>query len=104
MGSPTALADDAVLQELLQETKGPQGRCIYVATGALWGALDIQKMADIGTLKVFGTQCAVVSFQLIGQGLKVTMKKHPSNFKVLGRLVPLVESVRDVPITLYEGI
>lgn len=32
------------------------------------------------------------------------MKKHPSNFKVLGHLVALVESVREDPVTLYEGI
>lgn len=37
------------------------------------------------------------------QGLKVTMKKHPTAFKVCGPLVALVESVQDDPITLYEG-
>lgn len=31
------------------------------------------------------------------------MKKHPSAFKVCGRLVALVESVKDSPVTLYEG-
>jgi hypothetical protein len=37
------------------------------------------------------------------QGLKVTMKKHPSCFKVLGHLVALVESVKEDPVILYEG-
>lgn len=32
------------------------------------------------------------------------MKKHPSAFKVCGYLVELVESVKDSPVTLYEGI
>lgn len=32
------------------------------------------------------------------------MKKHPSNFKVLGRLVALVESVQEDPVILYEGM
>jgi aspartate dehydrogenase len=34
--------------------------------GALWGADDIKRMADRGTLK----------------GLKLTMKKHPSSLKI----------------------
>ena len=33
----------------------------------------------------------------------MTMKKHPSNFKVVGRLVALVESVKEDPVILYEG-
>ena len=51
MGSPTALADDTVLQALLAESQRA-GHGLYVASGALWGAHDIQKMADRGTLKV----------------------------------------------------
>lgn len=51
VGSPTALADDALREKLAQEAKG-SSHCLYIATGALWGALDIQKMADIGTLQV----------------------------------------------------
>ena len=31
------------------------------------------------------------------------MKKHPSAFKVCGHLVALVESVKDTPVTLFEG-
>lgn len=51
VGSPTALADDALHEKLAQEAKLNK-HCLYIATGALWGALDIQKMADVGTLQV----------------------------------------------------
>ena len=51
IGSPTALADESLLRALLESSdKSKHG--LHVATGALWGASDIQKMADQGTLKV----------------------------------------------------
>lgn len=50
VGSPTALAEEAVRKKLLQEARDSHG--LYVAAGALWGAQDIQKMADRETLKV----------------------------------------------------
>lgn len=55
MGSPTTLADDAVREELVEEASQSHG--LYVAAGALWGAQDIQKMADGGTLKVCWYVC-----------------------------------------------
>jgi predicted dinucleotide-utilizing enzyme len=51
VGSPTALAEDMLRERLAQEAKVSK-HCLFVATGALWGALDIQKMADAGTLQV----------------------------------------------------
>ena len=49
IGSPTALADDEVMERI-------KGACtahaLYVPVGALWGGHDIQRMADRGTLKV----------------------------------------------------
>ncbi len=53
VGSPTALSDDTTNSELVEEAKRSHG--LYVASGALWGAQDIQKMADRGSLKVGGT-------------------------------------------------
>ena len=50
MGSPTALAEDSVREALIEGAKGEHG--LFVAAGALWGAVDIQRMADRGTLKV----------------------------------------------------
>ena len=50
MGSPTALAEDSVREALIEGAKGKHG--LYITAGALWGAVDIQKMADRGTLKV----------------------------------------------------
>lgn len=50
IGSPTALADRELSTTLTEEARHSHG--LYVAVGALWGAQDIQKMADGGTLKV----------------------------------------------------
>lgn len=85
IGSPTALADRELSTTLTEEARHSHG--LYVAVGALWGAQDIQKMADGGTLK----------------GLKVTMKKHPSAFKLCGYLVEKLQNIGSDPFTLYEG-
>lgn len=37
------------------------------------------------------------------QGLKVTMKKHPSAFKLCGYLVEKLQNIGSDPFTLYEG-
>ena len=37
------------------------------------------------------------------QGLKVTMKKHPSAFKLTGHLAELLTTVGGTLLTLYEG-
>ena len=50
IGSPTALADRTVHQALFEAANKFHG--LYVPVGALWGAEDIKKMADRGTLKV----------------------------------------------------
>ena len=66
VGSPAAFADSGV-----DELARSPAHTLFVPAGALWGALDIQKMADRGTLA----------------GLEITMKKHPSSLKVQGHLV-----------------
>ena len=38
------------------------------------------------------------------QGLKVTMKKHPSAFKLTGHLADLLKTVGETALTLYEGL
>jgi predicted dinucleotide-utilizing enzyme len=66
----------------------PSRTGIYVPAGALWGAEDIKKMADRGTLK----------------GLTVTMKKHPDSLKVLGPLQAKLDAyVPDAETVLFEG-
>ncbi|KAK8752229.1 hypothetical protein OTU49_012626 [Cherax quadricarinatus] len=85
VGSPTALATQAVEEEL-REAATSHG--LYLPAGAFWGAEDILKMADRGTLKA----------------LKVTMTKHPSCFKLEGDLQvknALVSGSKQV--TLYDG-
>ena len=56
IGSPTILADPAV-EKTICLTTHPHG--VYIPVGAMWGAHDIRKMADMGTLKVIPThvQC-----------------------------------------------
>ena len=69
MGSPTGFADPATEAALrAAAAAGPHG--LYVPTGALWGAGDIARMADRGTLRA----------------LCVTMKKHPASLKLEGQL------------------
>ena len=50
IGSPTALSDSDVFRSISSAASKHHG--VYIATGALWGGQDIQKMADRGTLKV----------------------------------------------------
>ena len=79
VGSPTAFADADVESQLRALATRPGGvHGVYVPGGALWGASDIQKMADRGTLK----------------GLTITMKKHPSSMKVLGHVKDKLDTVR----------
>lgn len=75
VGSPTAFADAAVEASVREAAAVTNGHGVYVPSGALWGAQDIQKMASRGTLTA----------------LTVCMKKHPSSLKVEGELVPKLE-------------
>lgn len=84
IGSPTALSS----QELETSLRGAAIKHgLYVPSGAFWGAEDIRKMADRGTL----------------QHLKVTMTKHPSSFKLGGDLKVRNEQVKDTKAVLYDG-
>ena len=51
IGSPTALAEQAVLDAITTASTS-HAHGLYVPAGALWGGHDIKKMADRGTLKV----------------------------------------------------
>ena len=86
LGSPTALADED-LEKLLYDSVKSHGHGLYVPSGALWGGEDIRKMADRGTLK----------------GVTVTMKKHPTSFKLNGNIADINAKVKDQATVLYEG-
>lgn len=68
VGSPTAFANATVEKELrgMITNNTSNGHSIYVPSGALWGAQDIQKMSLLGSL----------------QGLTISMKKHPLSLKL----------------------
>ncbi|KAL9982167.1 hypothetical protein ACROYT_G010978 [Oculina patagonica] len=86
VGSPTALANLDVENRLRQKaSSGSHG--VYIPSGALWGGTDIKKMADRGTLK----------------GLKVTMKKHPSCYKLNEPLKSKNAQVNSEAAVLYDG-
>ena len=111
IGSPTALADQAVLDTITAAATN-HAHGLYVPAGALWGGHDVKKMADRGTLKVasilflvyYSTILVVLELPL-SQGLRVTMKKHPSAFsRVLGSVAERVKQVSDTPVTLFEGM
>ena len=86
LGSPTALADEN-LEKSLYESVDLYGHGLYVPSGALWGGEDIRKMSDRGTLK----------------GVTVTMKKHPSSFKLNGDIADINAKVTNQMTVLYEG-
>ncbi|EDO41188.1 predicted protein [Nematostella vectensis] len=90
IGSPTVLANSDVEERLRAKAeKGPHA--VYVPSGALWGGENIKKMADRGTLK----------------GLKITMRKHPSCFKLADPLESKAKEKYqqnpDMPTILYDG-
>lgn len=84
IGSPTALSSQE-LETSLRAAATKHG--LYVPSGAFWGAEDIKKMADRGTL----------------QNLKVTMTKHPTSFKLNGDLKTKNDQVKDTKLILYDG-
>ena len=86
IGSPTALASSALESKLRHQAENGQ-HSLYIPSGALWGGNDIRKMANLGTLK----------------GLRITMKKHPSCFKLKEPLKSKNDAVIDSAVVLYDG-
>ncbi|GBO15779.1 Putative L-aspartate dehydrogenase, partial [Araneus ventricosus] len=84
IGSPTALSDEDLLEELKAAAKV---NGLYVPSGALWGGEDIRKMSDSGIL----------------QSLTVSMKKHPKSLKLEGYLKDKNAEVKDEAVVLYQG-
>ncbi len=89
IGSPTALADQGLLERLINASVKNRHK-ILVPCGAFWGAADIKKMSDKNSLK----------------GLKITMKKHPSSLKLEGSLKEMLENNHPLQesLILYDGI
>eukprot|EP00052_Salpingoeca_macrocollata_P009367 m.74002 g.74002 ORF g.74002 m.74002 type:complete len:190 (-) comp17070_c0_seq1:82-651(-) len=89
VGSPTAFADAATEAALRAAAANDHGHGLYVPSGALWGAVDLQKMGERGTLKA----------------LTVTMRKHPSSFKLGEPLHSANEKAKEVQgeTVLYDG-
>lgn len=90
IGSPTALADyksEKNLRKACEDYK----RSVFIPSGAFWGAQDIQKMASLDNL----------------HELTVTMKKHPSAFRVLGELKikndELINNSSNESVVLFDG-
>ena len=63
IASTTTYADEETERLLNEEADRPTGHGIYLTPGALFGAVDIQRMSDAGKLA----------------SLTVTMKKHPDS-------------------------
>jgi len=88
VGSPTTFAD-AEVEKSIREAASKSAFGVYIPVGALWGSVDIERMAQRGTLL----------------GLKVTMKKHPESLKLVGVLAEKLKEVatREGEQILYEG-
>ena len=90
--SITALVDPSVEEALLTEAHNTASEFgLYLPSGALWGARDIQKMDERGTL----------------QALTVTMTKAPHHLKLSGRVGRKMEALLADGATgrhvLFEG-
>jgi len=86
LGSPTALAN-ITIENILNEAVQKYHHGLYVPSGALWGGEDIRKMAERGSLK----------------GVTVTMRKHPTSFKLNGEIAEINSKVKNDAVVLYEG-
>lgn len=91
VASVTTFANAATEASMREASRSGAGHGIYIPSGALWGARDIQNMANRGNLR----------------GLTVTMKKAPHHLKILGpladRLAEVVASGQTGETVLYEG-
>jgi predicted dinucleotide-utilizing enzyme len=93
VGSPTVFADPTVetaMRAASTAQEGQGGHGLYIPAGAMWGAVDIQKMSERGSLK----------------SLKITMKKHPSSFKLHGKVKQANETAKAEgagPCEIYLG-
>lgn len=89
VGSPTAMADVAVEKEM-RNAAVENGRALYIPSGALWGAADIQGLANRGLL----------------HALTITMKKHPASFRLphaeTDSKRAAAEKVADAEVVLYD--
>lgn len=87
IGSPAALGSEET-ELRLHAASVRHGTSIYILSGAFWGSFDVRKMSEMNTLK----------------GLTVTMTFHPSSLRTLKEpLKSRNESVREGPVTLYDG-
>jgi len=83
----------------------------HVLVSWVWGYKLNNKVFDcflslfiVLFLVSLGAQFAdTVCLTLSCQGLKVTMKKHPSAFKLCGQLAEKLTTVGEEALTLYEG-
>ena len=94
VSSVTTFADAATERAMREAAASGAGHGVYIPAGALWGARDIQKMADRGNLA----------------GLTVTMKKAPHHLKLAAgdhecgrRLAEVAASGKAGETVLYEG-
>lgn len=88
VGSPTCFAN-AETEKSVRDALQGSPNAVYVPAGALWGAGDIQKMANRGTL----------------HSLCITMKKHPDSLKLEGELAEKLEKAKkeEGEVVLYDG-
>jgi predicted dinucleotide-utilizing enzyme len=89
VGSPTAFANESVLQQCL-EVSAALNHSILCPVGALWGAQDIARMAQRGSLTA----------------LEITMKKPPQSMRLEEPLQSAVEEfIRspEVEKVLFRG-
>lgn len=90
IGSPTVFADATIEATIRRAAREARHTC-YVPSGALWGAVDLQKMADANTLGA----------------VTITMKKEPVSLKLNGSVAAVnaayIASDNTDEVVLYDG-
>ena len=91
VGSPTALAAVGTERAMREASASAESGGLYIPSGALWGAADLQSLSNRGGLAA----------------LTVTMKKHPASFRLTDAVL---DAKREAAlqagggeVVLYEG-
>ena len=94
IGSPSGMASKGMEQMIAAANSNSGNHGLYIPSGALWGAADIQKMADRNTLASLSISMAFhpSSLKRVFGDLAINMKKHVKS-----------DDTTNGPITVYSG-
>ena len=94
IGSPSGMASKGMEKMISTASSNPGNHGLYIPSGALWGAADIQKMADRNTLASLSISMAFhpSSLKRVFGDLAISMKRHVK-----------ADNTTNGPVTVYSG-